>query len=111
MMICFKGLNDKKSGDIVLQQRSSFGDVQFKLVSVVLHAGSGSSIGHYFAFRLVGEQWMLCNDHLVLKVSFEEIKKQAMHANYTPYLLHYKRVDSREGNEISLQELRWHNGI
>ena len=48
---------------------------------------------------------MLCNDHLVLKVSFEEIKKQAMHANYTPYLLHYKRVDSQEGNEISLQEL------
>ena len=48
---------------------------------------------------------MLCNDHLVMKVSFEEIKKQAMHANYTPYLLHYKRVDSQEGNEMLLQEL------
>ena len=105
MTTCFKGLNDKKSGDIVLQQRSSFGDFQCKLVSVVLHAGKGSRVGHYLAFRLVGEQWMLCNDHLVLKVSFEEIKNQAMHANYTPYLLHYKRVDSQEGNEMLLQEL------
>ena len=41
-----------------------------------------------------------------MKVSFEEIKKQAMEAKYTPYLLHYKREDSREGNEISLQELK-----
>ena len=57
----------------------------------------GRNVGHYIAIRLVGEQWMLCNDHLVMKVSSEEIKKQAMHANYTPYLLHNKRVDSQEG--------------
>ena len=66
MLMCFKGLKDKKSGDIILEQRSSFSGVTCKLVSVVFHAGVGSNVGHYFAFRLVGEQWMLCNDYLVI---------------------------------------------
>ena len=104
--MCFDGLKAKKSGNIRLEQRSTFSGVQCELVSVVVHAGTSSNSGHYFTFRLLDDQWRICDDHRVRKVSFEDLGSIVNNKNCTPYLLHYKRVDYQERIVILVRELK-----
>ena len=106
VLMCFDGLKAKKSGNIRLEQRSTFSGVQCELVSVVVHAGTSSNSGHYFTFRLLDDQWRICDDHRVRKVSFEVLGSIVNNKNCTPYLLHYKRVDYQERNVILVRELK-----
>ena len=73
---------------------------------MVVHAGTSSNSGHYFTFRLLDDQWRICDDHRVRKVSFEDLGSIVNNKNCTPYLLHYKRVDYQERIVILVRELK-----
>ena len=100
--MCFDG-QEKKCGNIRLEQRSTLSGVQCELVFVVVHTGTRSNNDNYFTFRLLDDQWRICDDHrvrLVRLVSFEDLRSLVNNINCTPYLHHCKRVGYQERNVI-----------
>ena len=91
--------------DLVLR---TGGDTQnpnsvYDLYGVVNHTGSLSS-GHYTAICL-DDQWNIFNDHRVVPVSPEGIKKELRDCGRSCYVLFYKRKDARAANVINYAHL------
>lgn len=59
---------------------------RYRLCSIIVHIGSHGSSGHFVCYRRLGhEGWILCNDALVQRVSFETVLQ------HTPYILLFEK--------------------
>jgi hypothetical protein len=92
--------------------------VTYRLSSVIVHDGSSSSSGHYYAYINVPKDgWFIFDDGDVMQSSEDELRRTlftSLTSRTTAYLLFYKRDDEhgrygygdaedcREGAEASL---------
>jgi ubiquitin C-terminal hydrolase len=70
-------------------------EINYSLVSFIVHIGSTSRSGHYLCYKLIDGKWIEVNDSSVRIVSEKEID-QILHgergATYTSYVHHYVKA-------------------
>jgi uncharacterized UBP type Zn finger protein len=68
----------------------------YELTSIVIHAGSQLSRGHYYTYTTTQDKkWFKLNDTSVSQIKFEEIVRNLnILKEHTPYILFYKLLDN-----------------